>query len=173
MLFREVQKSQQNLLSTRDTKINGRVIAWIKPLIACWYVGDNVPGWEIVFKFSNFSLKLWFLAKYSFLDNVSAADIFRWHTSRLKGSLVLLKFFFDCHFKAWYDSPGIAVDGCLLTYMGPNFCNICKSGNRKNIHSAKFKSPFTPETPRFEVCFWFIENYLQTKNLIHILPASW
>ncbi|CAH3162463.1 unnamed protein product [Pocillopora meandrina] len=53
--------------------------------------------------------------------------------------------------RAWYDSPGIAVDGCLLTYMGPNFCNICKSGNRKNIHSAKFKSPFTPETPRFEV----------------------
>ncbi|XP_066021550.1 uncharacterized protein [Pocillopora verrucosa] len=53
--------------------------------------------------------------------------------------------------RAWYDSPGIAVDGCLLTYMGPNSCNICKSGNRKNIHSAKFKSPFTPETPRFEV----------------------
>ncbi|CAH3122218.1 unnamed protein product [Pocillopora meandrina] len=53
--------------------------------------------------------------------------------------------------RAWYDSPGIAVDGCLLTYVGPNSCNICKSGNRKNIHSAKFKSPFTPETPRFEV----------------------
>ena len=60
---------------------------------------------------------------------------------------------FDCHLKAWYDSPGIAVDGCLLTYVGPDVCDICKSGNRKNIHSAKFKSPFTPETPRFEVCF--------------------
>ncbi|XP_066027980.1 uncharacterized protein [Pocillopora verrucosa] len=53
--------------------------------------------------------------------------------------------------RAWYDSPGIAVDGCLLTYMGPDSCKICKSGNRKNIHSAKFKSPFAPETPRFEV----------------------
>ncbi|CAH3162458.1 unnamed protein product, partial [Pocillopora meandrina] len=53
--------------------------------------------------------------------------------------------------RAWYDSPGIAVDGCLLTYVGPDVCDICKSGNRKNIHSAKFKSPFTPETPRFEV----------------------
>ena len=79
---------------------------------------------------------------------------------------------FDCHLKAWYDSPGIAVDGCLLTYVGPDVCDICKSGNRKNIHSAKFKSPFTPETPRFEVCFLFIENYLRTTNLIHILPAS-
>ena len=31
-----------------------------------------------------------------------------------------------CCFKAWYDSPGIAVDGCLLTYMGPDFCKKCK-----------------------------------------------
>ncbi|CAH3122203.1 unnamed protein product [Pocillopora meandrina] len=53
--------------------------------------------------------------------------------------------------RAWYDSPGIAVDGCLLTYMGPKFCKICESGNHKDIHSAMFKSPFTPETPRFEV----------------------
>ncbi|XP_066021554.1 uncharacterized protein [Pocillopora verrucosa] len=53
--------------------------------------------------------------------------------------------------RAWYDSPGIAVDGCLLTYMGPKFCSICESGNHKAYHSAMFKSPFTPETPRFEV----------------------
>ncbi|XP_066021565.1 uncharacterized protein [Pocillopora verrucosa] len=53
--------------------------------------------------------------------------------------------------RVWYDSPGIAVNGCLLTYVGPKSCNICKSGKPKNIHSAKFKSPFTPETPRFEV----------------------
>ena len=53
---------------------------------------DNVPGSEIVFKFSNFSLKLWFLAKYSFLDDVSAANIFKLHSSHLKGSLMLIKF---------------------------------------------------------------------------------
>ncbi|XP_022789481.1 uncharacterized protein LOC111329137 isoform X1 [Stylophora pistillata] len=53
--------------------------------------------------------------------------------------------------RAWYDSPGIAVDGCLLTYMGPDFCVICREGRPKHIHSAKFKSPFTPKTPRFEV----------------------
>ncbi|PFX26290.1 Short transient receptor potential channel 2 [Stylophora pistillata] len=53
--------------------------------------------------------------------------------------------------RAWYDSPGIAVDGCLLTYKGPDFCNTCKIGIPKHIHSAKFKSSFTPETPRFEV----------------------
>ncbi|RMX45042.1 hypothetical protein pdam_00011498 [Pocillopora damicornis] len=52
---------------------------------------------------------------------------------------------------AWYDSPGIAVDGCLLTYMGPDFCKKCKDANPNDIHSAIFKSPFTPETPRFEV----------------------
>lgn len=53
--------------------------------------------------------------------------------------------------RAWYDSPGIAVDGCLLTYRGPDFCDTCKIGIPKHIHSAKFKSSFTPETPRFEV----------------------
>ncbi|XP_022792235.1 short transient receptor potential channel 2-like [Stylophora pistillata] len=52
---------------------------------------------------------------------------------------------------AWYDSPGISVDGCLLTYLGSDFCDTCKRGEPKEIHSAKFKSPFTPETPRFEV----------------------
>ena len=135
---------------------------------------DNVPGWEIVFKFSNFSLKLWFLAKYSFLDNVSAADIFRWHSSRQKGVPHDTKVLLDCHLKAWYDSPEIAVYDCLLTYMGPDFCDTCKNGEPKKIHSAKFKSPFTPETPRFEVrTYRPIENYLRTKNLIHILLASW
>ncbi|CAH3162466.1 unnamed protein product, partial [Pocillopora meandrina] len=53
--------------------------------------------------------------------------------------------------RAWYDSPGITVDGCLLTYKGPDSCKTCKEGKPRNIHSAKFKSPFTPETPRFEV----------------------
>ncbi|PFX17927.1 Transient receptor potential-gamma protein [Stylophora pistillata] len=53
---------------------------------------------------------------------------------------------------AWYDSQGIAVDGCLLTYLGPKFCHDCEeSGFQDDAHSAKFKSPFTPETPRLEV----------------------
>lgn len=52
---------------------------------------------------------------------------------------------------AWYDSQGIAVDGCLLTYLGPEFCRECKKrGYSDNHHSAKFKSPYTPETPRLE-----------------------
>ncbi|XP_058950960.2 uncharacterized protein [Pocillopora verrucosa] len=53
--------------------------------------------------------------------------------------------------RAWRNSPGIAVDGCLLTYLGPDFCKKCKDGKPNNIHSAKFNSPFTEETPRFEV----------------------
>ena len=67
---------------------------------------------------------------------------------------------FDHCFKAWYDSPGIAVDGCLLTYMGPDFCKKCKDGNPNDTHSAIFKSPFKPETPRFEVRFCFTHRYI-------------
>ena len=69
---------------------------------------------------------------------------------------------FDHCFKAWYDSPGIAVDGCLLTYMGPDFCKKCKDANPNDIHSAIFKSPFTPETPRFEVRLCFTHTYIHT-----------
>ena len=69
---------------------------------------------------------------------------------------------FDHCFKAWYDSPGIAVDGCLLTYMGPDFCKKCKDGNPNDTHSAIFKSPFTPETPRFEVRLCFTHTYIHT-----------
>ena len=59
---------------------------------------------------------------------------------------------FDHHLKAWDNSQGIAVDGCLLTYLGPDFCEKCREdGKRTNIHSAKLNSPFTEETPRFEV----------------------
>ncbi|XP_022789480.1 uncharacterized protein LOC111329136 [Stylophora pistillata] len=54
--------------------------------------------------------------------------------------------------RAWYYSPGIAIDGCLLTYLGPDFCYRCRNrGIRKKIHSAQFKYPFTIEMPRFEV----------------------
>ncbi|XP_022805037.1 short transient receptor potential channel 4-like isoform X2 [Stylophora pistillata] len=53
---------------------------------------------------------------------------------------------------AWYDSQGIAVDGCLLTYLGPKFCHDCNGSSiQVEEHSAKFNSPFTPETPRLEV----------------------
>ena len=69
---------------------------------------------------------------------------------------------FDHHLKAWRNSPGIAVDGCLLTYLGPDFCKKCKDGKPNNIHSAKFNSPFTEETPRFEVKFWFTHTDIHT-----------
>ncbi|XP_022803157.1 short transient receptor potential channel 7-like [Stylophora pistillata] len=57
---------------------------------------------------------------------------------------------------AWYDSQGIAVDGCLLTYLGNKFCHKCKGDGPDEPHSAKFKCPFTAEKPRLEVKFWFI-----------------
>ena len=76
---------------------------------------------------------------------------------------------FDHHLKAWRNSPGIAVDGCLLTYLGPDFCKKCKDGKPNNIHSAKFNSPFTEETPRFEVKFLI---YTHRHTYIHTLRQT-
>ena len=106
-----------------------------------------------MFKFLNFSLRLRFLAKYSFFGQCLSRRHFQVTYSRQKGVPQYTEVLLDCYLKAWYDSPGIAVDGCLLTYLGPDFCDTCKSGDPKKIHNAKFKSPFTPETPRFEVRF--------------------
>ena len=54
-------------------------------------------------------------------------------------------------FKAW-QSLGIGIEGCLLTYEGPNSCYICELRNDyREHHGAQCLTPFTPEMPRFEV----------------------
>ena len=40
-------------------KINGKVIKYINPFLAFWYVGDNVLGRDIVLNISHFSSQLW------------------------------------------------------------------------------------------------------------------
>lgn len=52
--------------------------------------------------------------------------------------------------KAW-KSLGIGIDGCLLTYKGPDYCDDCKGNEPRGIHSARYLIPFTPEKPRIEV----------------------
>ncbi|KAL9984405.1 hypothetical protein ACROYT_G006693 [Oculina patagonica] len=50
---------------------------------------------------------------------------------------------------AW-ESLGIGIDGCLLTYKGPDFCDVCKGKQPKSVHGARYLMPFTPEVPRIE-----------------------
>lgn len=53
-----------------DIKIDRRVIKYTTPHLACWYIADSIPFWEIVLKISHFALKLHFLAKYSFFSQL-------------------------------------------------------------------------------------------------------
>lgn len=52
--------------------------------------------------------------------------------------------------KAW-DSSGITVDGCRLTYQGKEICDICKGNVPVIYHGARYRVPFSREYPYFEV----------------------
>ena len=59
---------------------------------------------------------------------------------------------------------GIGIQGCLLTYEGPDSCQFCmgqEAQNKIQIHGAKYLMPFTRETPRIEV-----NMYMYKKKLI-------
>ncbi|XP_015762586.1 PREDICTED: uncharacterized protein LOC107341655 [Acropora digitifera] len=52
--------------------------------------------------------------------------------------------------KAW-DSSGITVDGCRLTYQGKEICKTCKENVPVIYHGARYRVPFSPKYPHFEV----------------------
>ena len=57
-------------------------------------------------------------------------------------------------YQAW-DSSGIAMDGCRLTYQGEEICKTCKENGPVIYHGARYRVPFSREYPHFEVSFEF------------------
>lgn len=65
-----------------DIKIDRRVIKYTTPHLACWYIADSIPFWEIVLKISHFALSFTSSQIFIFL---SAVDIISQHNSCQKG----------------------------------------------------------------------------------------
>ena len=51
------------------------------------------------------------------------------------------------YFEAWQVDKGIRIEGLLLTCEGMESCRP----DRKHFHGSRYKQPFSPDFPHFEV----------------------